>query len=165
MTNLIHDSETPAAGQQVMTSCAFMHHSFDGVKKIFLPKRADTKKFLPGVFELPGGHIEYGEDPKDGLVREIKEELHSDIEVGDPFFVFEYTNKVKGSQSFEVVYFAKFTSNINLIALNPEDHSEFGWFAEDELHLATTKSKGLDDVEFVAMRKGFSLLHGKPLNF
>ncbi len=52
---MAHDSETQAYGEQVITACAFIHHSFDGVTKVFLPKRAATKKFLPGVHELPGG--------------------------------------------------------------------------------------------------------------
>ena len=34
--------------------------------KILLPKRASTKKFLPNVYELPGGHIDFGEDIADG---------------------------------------------------------------------------------------------------
>ena len=81
-----NDSETLNEGQQVITACAFIHHSFDGVEKVFLPKRADSKKFLPGVYELPGGHIEFGEDPRDGLIREIKEEFNAQIEVKDLFY-------------------------------------------------------------------------------
>lgn len=64
-----HDSETPAQGQQVITACAFIHQQFDGVEKLFWPKRADTKKFLPGVYELPGGHIDFGEDLIPGLIQ------------------------------------------------------------------------------------------------
>jgi hypothetical protein len=48
MTKTSHDSETPAQGQQVITACAFIHHNFDGVEKLFWPKRADTKKFFAG---------------------------------------------------------------------------------------------------------------------
>jgi 8-oxo-dGTP diphosphatase len=75
MTKISHDSETPAHGQQVIVACAFIHHSFDGVEKVFLAQRADTKKFFPGVYEIPGGHIDFGEDVIVGLKREVQEEL------------------------------------------------------------------------------------------
>lgn len=165
MTNTSHDSETLAEGQQVITSCAFIHQKFDGVEKVFLPKRADTKKFLPGVYELPGGHVDFGEEPVYGLKREIEEEFGMDIEVGDPFFVFTYTNDIKRSHSIEVIYFARFVSELDSLVVNPEDHSGYGWFAEDELINATTKGKGLDDIEFQAMQKGFALLRGESPQF
>ena len=71
-TQVIGDSEKLAEGQQVFTACAFIHHNFDGVDKVFLLKRATTKRFLPGVFELPGGHIEFGEDMVEGLWRDVR---------------------------------------------------------------------------------------------
>lgn len=165
MKNISHDSETAAQGQQVITACAFIHHAFDGVDKVFLPKRAATKKFLPGVYELPGGHIDFGEDPVAGLQREITEELGMVIEVGDPFFVFTYTNPVKGSHSIEVVYFAQFVGDITEVKLNPEDHSEYGWYGEDELHNTYSDDKGADDIELQAMRRGFALLRGETPTF
>lgn len=165
MNKISHDSETAAHGQQVITACAFIHQKVDGVEKVFLPKRAATKKFLPNVFELPGGHIDHGEDMIVGLKREINEEFSMTIEVGDPFFVFTYTNDVKGSHSIEVVYFASFAEDAANIQLNPDDHSEYGWFAEDELANAATEHKKLDDIEFKAMKKGFALLRGDSLKF
>lgn len=166
MNKISHDSETPAHGQQVITACAFIHTKLGGVEKVFLPKRAATKKFLPNVFELPGGHIDYDEDIVVGLKREIGEEFNMTVKVGDPFFVFTYTNNVKGSHSIEVVYFASFAEDVTNIRLNPEDHSEYGWFAEDELINAATEEKKLDDdVEFKAMRKGFALLRGESPAF
>ncbi len=165
MTKTSHDSETKADGQQVLTACAFIHKKVNGIEKVFLPKRADTKKFLPGVFELPGGHIDFGEDMIDGLSREIQEEFDMKLNVGDPFFVFTYTNQIKGSHSIEVVYFASFESPDSKIKLDPEDHSEYGWYSEDELINATSKHKGLDDIEFVAIKKGFALLNGQSPKF
>ena len=131
--NASHDSETPAHGRQVITASAFIVHAFDGVNKVFLPRRAETKKFLPDVYELPGGHIDFGEDIEQGLKREIMEEFGMRIEVGDPFFVFTYFNEVKGSHSTEVDYFARFIDPLGHITIHPEDHSEFGWFVEHEL--------------------------------
>jgi 8-oxo-dGTP diphosphatase len=165
MATISHDSETPAFNQQVITACAFIHQDFDGIEKVFLPKRADTKKFLPGVYELPGGHIDFGEDPVTGLAREIDEEFGMEITIGDPFYVFTYTNPIKGSHSIEVIYFARFVTELGKLALNPEDHSEYGWFSESELDNATNSIKGSDDLEFQAIRKGFALLRGDSLEF
>lgn len=165
MSKTSHDSETPAQGQQVISACAFIHRKIDGVEKVFLPRRAATKKFLPNVFELPGGHIDYGEDIVAGLKREITEEFGMTVEVGDPFFAFTYINEVKGSHSIEVDYFATFVEDPKHIKLDPEDHSEYGWFAEEELINAATDDKGLDNIEFVAMKKGFALLRGESPKF
>lgn len=165
MTHASHDSETLAEGQQVITACAFIHQEFNGVEKVFLPKRADTKKFLPCVYELPGGHIDFGEETVAGLKREIGEEFSMEVAVGDPFFVFTYTNNVKRSHSIEVVYFARFVSELSSLVVHPEDHSGFGWFAENELINATTEGKELDDIEFQAMQKGFALLRGESPQF
>ena len=165
MTTISHDSEVPAVGQQVITAVAFVHQQFDGVEKVFLPRRAATKKFLPDVFELPGGHIDFGEDIVVGLAREIEEEFGMHVTVGDPFGVFTYTNDIKGSHSIEVVYFAQFTDPIDNITLNPEDHSEYRWLAADELDQAITTAKGGDDPEMRIIRKGFALLAGESPQF
>lgn len=161
-----HDSETPAHGQQVFTASAFIWHDFDGVIKVFLPRRAHTKKFFPGVYEMPGGHVDYGEDMAEGLKREVKEELGIAICVGDPFFEFTYLNDVKGSHSIEVVYFAKVLEPLEQITIDPDDHAEFGWFAENEIDKVMKENRQPgDEPEGNAIKKGFALLTGGKLNF
>jgi len=160
-----HDSETAAAGQQVFTACAFIWHEFDGVKKVFLPKRAATKKFLPSVYELPGGHIDFGEDLVAGLKREIMEEFDMRVSVGDPFAVFTYINEVKQSHSIEVIYFAQFADPIEKIEIHPDDHETYGWYAEDELEWLYSTQKGVDDLEFPHVKKAFAYLNGVAFNF
>lgn len=163
MTKIVQDSAAAAHGQQVISACAFIHHDFSGVTKVFLPKRADTKKFLPGLLELPGGHIDFGEDIVAGLLREVKEELQMRITVGDPFAAFTYHNHVKGSQTVEVIYFAQFVEPIEQIVLNPHDHSEGKWFSEQEVrgnrHLLVPESQVThahgDDPEYLAILRGF----------
>lgn len=156
-----HDSETLAKGQQAITAVAFIHRDFNGTRKVFLPKRAATKKFLPSVFELPGGHIDFGEELVDGLKREIMEEFGMNLSVGDPFGAFTYTNEIKQSHSVELVFFAEFTDPIENIQLDPEDHSEYQWVSVDELPTVYTPTKQADDAEFQVIRKGFAILHNE----
>lgn len=158
-TRTSHDSETPAHGQQVITACAFIHHTFDGVEKVFLPRRAAAKKFLPGKLEMPGGHIDYGEDIIAGLKREIREEFEKDVRVGDVAGVFTYENPVKGSHSIEVVYFAQFEGGVDDIVLHPEDHSEYLWLAEDEID----GNLPAGNEETLLAQRAFQLLRGEPL--
>ena len=159
-----HDSETSADGQQVFTVAAFIHRKFDNVEKVFLPKRAITKKFLPGVYELPGGHVDFGEKMVKALKREVREEHEMNIKIGDPFYVFTYTNNIKGSHSIEVIYFATFVGSIKDIKIHPEDHSKFGWFSENEMD-EVVSNKGKNDLELKGFFKGFSLLKGSSLDF
>jgi 8-oxo-dGTP diphosphatase len=152
-----HDSETPAHGQQVFTASAFIHRMNNGVREVFLAKRAMTKKFFPGVYEMLGGHIDWGEEMKNGLRREVLEEVGRNISIGDPFSVFDYKNDIKGSHSIEVSYYAVFTDTEDQLNLHPEDHETAAWLTEDDV-------RNLDSIsqeERSACLKGFLLLRGE----
>lgn len=113
---------------QKITACVFLHK--DG--KLFLAKRSDSKTLFPGQFEVPGGHIEFGETIEDGLKREIREELHIEINLGEIFNAFTYLSYNNTAHSVEIDYIATMKNPNDQILLNIEDHTEYKWVTQTE---------------------------------
>lgn len=93
--------------------------------KIFASQRGygDFK----GGWEFPGGKIEAGELPQEALVREIREELDTEIEVGDLIDTIEY-DYPNFHLSMEC-YWAKVASGDLVL----KEHAAAKWLTRDEL--------------------------------
>ena len=65
----------------VKVVAAVICDSLDEKKQIFATARGYGE--FKGQWEFPGGKIEPGETPDQALVREIKEELDTELEIGD----------------------------------------------------------------------------------
>ena len=78
-------------------------------------------------WEFPGGKIEQGEEPKDALKREIREELNIEIEVNELLTTVEYDYP-----EFHLTMHCYFCSIISgqLLLL---EHKDARWLSFDEL--------------------------------
>lgn len=72
----------------VKVVAAVICDDMDKKNKIFATARGYGD--LKGGWEFPGGKVEEGESLKQALIREIKEELNTDIKVGDLIDTIEY---------------------------------------------------------------------------
>lgn len=54
----------------------------EGDRVLLTQRKAGTH--LGGTWELPGGKVDPGEDPRDAVVRELREELGVEVTVGEP---------------------------------------------------------------------------------
>jgi 8-oxo-dGTP diphosphatase len=132
---------------QEITACAFLYNSDS---KLFIVKRAASKKFLPTIWELIGGHTEFGESLEESLMREIREEIHVEVNVENPYYAFTYVS----THTVEVDFLAKLTDNCQFVTLNPNDHSECRWISESEVD----NYFPVDDQERTAVIRGFKMI-------
>ena len=100
--------------------------------KVLIIKRSDQDIQKPGIWEIPGGRSEKGENPKKTLIREIKEEVGLDIEVKNVLEVHNFTRD-DGQKIIMNVYNC-IPFNVD-VKLSPE-HAEFEW-----VHINDVKNK------------------------
>ncbi|MFH1527356.1 MAG: NUDIX hydrolase [Bacteroidota bacterium] len=76
------------------------------VKIIFrLNNKALIMHHRNGIFDLPGGRIEFGESPLEALKRELKEELNYSLTKKPKFFnVWNYLSKNRKRHSIFLTY-------------------------------------------------------------
>ncbi|MDE0583396.1 (deoxy)nucleoside triphosphate pyrophosphohydrolase [Planococcus sp. A6] len=94
--------------------------------RILCAKRG-MEKSLPGLWEFPGGKIEQGETPQESLKREIQEEMHCEVEIGEQVehTSYEYDFGIVHLQT----YYCKLTKGTPVLT----EHTEIKWLAAHEL--------------------------------
>lgn len=110
-----------------MVGCAFLPLDRKN-KKILVSKRSSNKKYFPGFWEVVGGNLEFGEDFKDCVIREVKEEINCDIK--DLHHLHSRTMYLNDLMYITVAYFGEL---IGEPVFNKEEISEIRWIGEDEI--------------------------------
>lgn len=100
--------------------------------KLLIVRRPSTENFLPNYYEMPGGHVEFGESPEGALIREIQEEVNLEIEPLYPFNTFSYISNKGNKHTIDIQYIVRVISEISELKLNKE-HDDFIWITQDEI--------------------------------
>lgn len=87
-------------------------------------------KKLQDMWDLPGGRINLGEEPEDGLRREVNEELGTiKFNIEGPIHVVSVVNDQK-RQIIRITYKCKFVRGKFKLS---EEHVSYDWFRTNEL--------------------------------
>ncbi len=85
------------------------------------------------LWDLPGGRLHTNEDPKEGLKREIREELGIEVFIEGPFEVATWYGAKSGIPRFFVVYGATMQNESDTIILPPDELEEMRWITESDI--------------------------------
>lgn len=96
-----------------------------------LARRSLTKALAPNQLHLPGGHVEFGEDPISALEREIKEEFRVQIRIEVPLYTFSYLNS--NIHTVGLVFAASLVGPRSAVQFDATDHSEIVWASRRNL--------------------------------
>lgn len=93
-------------------------------------RRSQTDTSAPGMWEYPGGRLEFAEIPEDGLRREIMEETGLHAQIGRILYA---SNLMKDSGAEQIVilnYLAMVQSNAVHIS---SEHDDWHWATQTEM--------------------------------
>ena len=101
--------------------------------EFLIVKRNENDELYPGAWEFPGGHLENGETIKDGLKRELFEEIGFNEEF-DPI-ITHYYDEIKNKNgnliyNLEIDFIINVNKNdINVILSN--EHCDYKWVVKE----------------------------------
>ena len=113
-----------------MVGAALLRTDDDGVRRVLSSRRTEPPH-LAGYWEFPGGKLDPGETDEQALVRELREELQVDAEVGERFG----DELPIGDSAVLRVYTARLLRGEPALV----DHDAHRWLSADEL----------DDVDWI----------------
>jgi mutator protein MutT len=104
----------------------------DSDSRLFLAKRGPKAKNERGLWEFPGGSVEFGETLAEALKREMREEYGIEIAVGELLDVVDHILPEEGQHWVSPSFICSVVKGEPVI-MEPEKCSEIGWFLPEDL--------------------------------
>jgi 8-oxo-dGTP diphosphatase len=100
--------------------------------RVLLVHRSPDRDAYPGVWDLPGGHVEPGESELEALARELHEELGVRVTTGSASPLCRLAAG-RGEESVRLGAWLVSDWRGTPANLAPEEHDEIRWFGAEEL--------------------------------
>ncbi len=99
---------------------------FNDTWEVLVTQRGEKAKNEVGMWDFPGGAVEFWERCEDAIKREIREELGIDIEIIELLEVVDHIIAHEGQHWVSVSYIAKYLC-WEIMILEPEKMSRYEW--------------------------------------
>ncbi|MGN0620772.1 MAG: NUDIX domain-containing protein [Porcipelethomonas sp.] len=103
--------------------------------KFLITRRVMTKAWAPGWWEVSGGGVMAGEDSREAVIREVREETGLDVSGCEGGFLFSYhrENPGEGDNYFVDIYRFEMDFDESDVHIQPEETLEFRIASHDEI--------------------------------
>ena len=98
---------------------------FNPAGQVLVLRRSATHPYVPYTYDLPGGELEAGETAAEGLVREIKEETHIELQKNE-LVEIDHNELDAFGRHYHVVLFVVELTHDPIVTLSSE-HDTYGW--------------------------------------
>jgi 8-oxo-dGTP diphosphatase len=94
---------------------------------VLLCHRSVDREWYPDRWDLPGGHVEADEMPRDAVLREVQEEVG--VRLSGPLGAHSFS---RTTEEFELRVWTARSWSGSPMNCAPHEHDEIGWFTERE---------------------------------
>jgi len=100
-------------------------------KLLILKRIEDT--YEGGLWDLPGGTLEDGEDLSDGVKREVFEETGLRIENPGLFYYSSNVDVKKNKQFITVIFITELNNKNTIVNIDTNEHSQSEWITPEDI--------------------------------
>lgn len=124
--------------------------------RFLITKRVMTKHWAPGWWEVSGGAVLAGEDSKDAVIREVREETGIDVSGADGGYLFTYHRENPGTGDNYFVDIYRFILDFDEADVRPQKEETDGFMLATLEEIRELAGQGIF-LHYDSIREAFEL--------
>ncbi len=124
--------------------------------RFLITKRVMSKAWAPGWWEVSGGAVQAGEDSRDAVVREVKEETGLDVSNAEGGYLFSYQRENPGEGDNYFVDIYRFVMDFDETDVKPQEEETDGFMLATAEQIEEFAQQGIF-LHYDSIKKAFKL--------